>query len=420
MHFYEVLLNQKIPTEVLTYKSEVEIGKGTLVKVPLRNKICFGVVLQQLDSNNFDTEKTKSLSEVLPYIFSSTQLKLIKIVAQNTFNSINTVLDAFLQPLKLLTKKDWLVLNDQFTQNQNILKTNQINTNQSKTEIVDENPLDKAFLGKPGFFIEKDILVRIIYIIRSQINIINDKHLFNKEILVLFPEKKLLDKILSQLKQNPEFNELINHGTEDQVRSDNNYNLQILNYSGDVSAKSKSCVKELVLTDNLEPNHGLSSSRMRGSIETSNQTGFPIKPGMTDTSNQTTIKIIFGTRSSLFLPFTNLQQIIVVDEANTFYIQEQNSLYYDARDLAFLASSTLGAKLDFVSTLPSSRLHNFYSKEFLEVSLYTSKENTQKPLKLQFSQRNSKNDHFSLFSDRVELAITNADTNIGYFESPEE
>jgi len=370
MYFYEVLLNQKIPSEVLTYKSELDIVKGSLVKVPLRNKGCFGVILGQLNDNNFDSEKTKIISETFPYIFTSDQLKLIKIIAQNTFNSINIVLDAFLQPLKLLTKKDWLILQDQFLVNNSGSDANTTNNTQQP-----ENALNRAFTGKPQFYIEKDILVRIIYIIRSQININTQKHLFNQEVLVVFPEKKLLDKILSALKENSEFNELVSK-----------HNLQILNFSGDVSAKSKICVKELVLTES----------------ENYNQ------------------KIIFTTRSGLFLPFKNLGQIIVIDEANTFYIQEQNSLYYDARDLAFLTASTFRAGLAFVSTLPSSRLHNFYSKESLGVSLYVSIKNLQKPLKLQLSHRNSKNDNYQLFSDQVELAITEKDTNIGYFDSPEE
>lgn len=379
MFFYEVLLSQKIPSEVLTYKSELELNQGRLVKVPLRNKPCFGVILHKLENANFEIEKTKEISEILPYNFAAQQLKLIKIVAQNTFNSINIVFDAFLQPLKLLTKKDWIKLLD-------IFETDRKSSDNENTSI-------KAYLTanttKPEYYIEIDILVRIIYIIRSQISIINPKAQSNQEnsdsnlqntnsgfkaanlpvqILIVFPEKKLLDKIFSNLKTNSDFNNLIF-----------NSNFEILQFSGDVSAKSKNCIRELL--------------------------------------NSTKSQIIFGTRSSLFLPFSNLKQIIVVDEANSFYIQEQNSLYYDARDLAFLTSSVLGAKLDFVSTLPSSRLHNFYSKTLLDTNTLHIATNNTKPLKIQISQRNLKNDHFKLFSDVVETAITGNDTNMGYFES---
>ena len=379
MFFYEVLLSQKIPSEVLTYKSELELNQGRLVQVPLRNKPCFGVILHKLENANFEIEKTKEISEILPYNFTTQQLKLIKIVAQNTFNSINIVFDAFLQPLKLLTKKDWIKLLD-------IFETARKSLDNRNTSIKADLTANTT---KPEYYIEIDILVRIIYIIRSQISIINPKALYNQDnsdsnlqnpnsefkatnlpvqILIVFPEKKLLDKIFSNLKNNSDFNNLIF-----------NSDFEILQFSGDVSAKSKNCIRELL--------------------------------------NSTKSQIIFGTRSSLFLPFSNLKQIIVVDEANSFYIQEQNSLYYDARDLAFLTSSVLGAKLDFVSTLPSSRLHNFYSKKLLDTNTLDIATNNTKPLKIQISQRNLKNDHFKLFSDVVETAITGNDTNMGYFES---
>lgn len=390
MYFYEILLNQKIPSQVLTYKSDLILEQGRLVKVPIRNKFCYGVVLNQLENINFEIEKTKSVDEILPYIFSANQLKLIKITAQNTFNSVNTVFDAFFQPFKLLTKKDWLLLKEKFeNENPDTATLNSFLDLESKSEEIQNNDkepeikLNQTINAKPEFYIENDILVRIIYIIRSQINRINDKALSNQQILVLFPEKKLLDKVLSQLKQNSEFNKIIN-GTDkilDQARNDN-CKVEILNFSGDVSAKSKIFVKELLLSK----------------------------------SNQ----IIFGTRSSLFLPFNNLNQIIVVDEANSFYIQEQNNLYYDARDLAFLISLTFNAKLSFVSTLPSSRLHSFYSKKLLDTNIITNTNNIKKPLKIQISQRNIKSDTFGLFSDLVEHAITEKDTNIGYYESLEE
>lgn len=360
MFFYDILLNKRIPSEVLTYKFEIELEQGRLVKVPIRNKLCFGIVVRKIEQTNFETDKIKTVTEILPYTYNQNQFKLIKIIAQNTFNATNIVFDAFLQPLKLLTKKDWNILDGKFEIEKNL------NLQIEKTQNVRN-------LEKSEFFVEKDILVRIIYIIRSQINIIIDKHLINQQILILFPEKKLLDKIFSSLKLNSEFDKLVLEN-----------NLDILSFSGDVSAKSKSCVKEI------------------------------LAPGNNST------QIIFGTRSSLFLPFTNLIQIVVVDESNSFYIQEQNSLYYDARDIAFLISSTLMTKLDFVSTLPSGRLYNFYSKELLTTNLTLDTKNNQKPLKIQISERNSKSDAFSLFSDNVELAITGNDTNIGFFENAED
>ncbi|MDX1916659.1 MAG: primosomal protein N' [Rickettsiaceae bacterium] len=63
-------------------------------------------------------------------------------------------------------------------------------------------------------------------------------------------------------------------------------------------------------------------------------------------------KIVIGTRSSLFLPFQNLKLILVDEEHDGSYKQEEGSLY-NARDAAILRASIERIKIVLISATPS-------------------------------------------------------------------
>jgi primosomal protein N' (replication factor Y) len=61
---------------------------------------------------------------------------------------------------------------------------------------------------------------------------------------------------------------------------------------------------------------------------------------------------VVGARSALFLPFQNLGLIIVDEEHDSSYKQEEG-VYYNARDMAVLRASILGARVVLASATPS-------------------------------------------------------------------
>jgi primosomal protein N' (replication factor Y) len=84
-------------------------------------------------------------------------------------------------------------------------------------------------------------------------------------------------------------------------------------------------------------------------------------------SNQ--VKIVIGTRSSLFLPYSNLGIIIVDEEHDASYKQEEGTLY-NARDMAVLRSSLSNIKLVLCSATPSiETIYNVRQNKYQLVSL---------------------------------------------------
>lgn len=88
--------------------------------------------------------------------------------------------------------------------------------------------------------------------------------------------------------------------------------------------------------------------------------------------NDTGIKVILGVRSSLFLPFKNLGLIIVDEEHETSYKQQEPAPRYNARNSAIVLATTFNAKTLLGSATPSiESYHNAKSGKFGLVEMMT-------------------------------------------------
>jgi primosomal protein N' len=363
MYFYNVLINKKIPSISLTYKSDILIEKGALVVILLRKNEVYGIIVSIIPVENIaDVSKISEIKSVLPYIFNNQQLRLQNIISYNTFNSPNVVLDAFLNPLLSLTQKDFKTLQSNF-----LLETIAL-------------PSLKVENKKTEYYLDTEVVLRIIYIIRisilayikSFLEIVGTNTSNQINILVLFPEKKYLERV---------YKDLVESAFESEFVSDNVFiNLTI--FTGDKTKSNRQSIYHIL------------------DIYTGDKTAL-------------NINIILSTRSGLFLPFDTLHDLLVIDESNSMYIQEQNSLYFDARELAFILSEVFNSNLHFISRVPSIRLHSFYPETILDSYLINNKENNQKPLKIKITGQNRKIDQFKLISNSVLKLVRKDDTSEG-------
>ncbi len=291
MNYYIVLPSKKIPQPYLTYKYTEELEVGRIIEVNVRNASVWAVVLKKVDvsSLKFDESKVKEIENKLPVILGEQNIKFLYAFSQNTFNTLNTVLNSFLQPFKLLTKKQWSELSSK------------------QVELAQNTPPASGSGFNVLFDLNIYTTLRIIYIIRSHLNTTK------KRILLVFPETKHINRFLDELTNQQDFTEI-------------KKKLDIFIYTGSPDKESKKTVWSIL-----------------------NQ------------NSKTTI--ILSTRSGLFLPFNKLDEIILVDEANSFHIQDQNQIYFDTRDVIYLMAQSFQSKLTFLSTLPSIRLYNFYQSE---------------------------------------------------------
>ena len=321
--------------------------------------------------NNFEI---KEITKVFPFKISKEQIEFLQSFTTNTFNSPNDIWSSIYQPFKLLTKKQILELGSNCAKNSKIMTSINPKLDELKNNLGKSSNQNKTLVKNPpiiDFILDSDILVRIMYIIRSLVG--SDRKETKElrieqkqQVLIVFPEKKYLDKIMQEFMK-----ETKKEGIDKQI--------EILKYSGETTKTSKETIRKM--------------------IENSNQ-NFDVE----EIENKK-VQVIFGTRSAIFLPYSCITQIILIDEGNSLYIQDQNSLYFDARDAIFLLHKAFLANLTFVSTLPSLRLHSFYDKAMLNQNVNNSSFEPKKPVNLRITTLDTKSAKFGLFGWEIEQIL---------------
>ena len=185
---------------------------------------------------------------------------------------------------------------------------------------------------------------------------------FNKE-FVKFKVKKSKNKFLLNAEQKKSLTFMKNIG--------NNYNVTVLE---GVAGSGKTLVYFERVKDLI--NKGFQALILLPEIALTNQFSrrfqefFGVKPAIwhsgTTKKNKSIIwkgitegkiKIVIGARSSLFLPFKNLG-IIVVDEEHDVSYKQDEGVSYNARDMAITRASLENIPINLVTSIPSIETYN--------------------------------------------------------------
>lgn len=245
------------------------------------------------------------------------------------------------------------------------------------------------------------------------------------DIVIIFPENKLLDKVWKDFINSPSWQKFLEKIIVQ------NWTLENYFWTSKINQKSRKTILELL---NLETEHKKTEKYIPSKLDKNLNLQKVIVNNIlkddqiSDKKIQNSnlenykIRLFWGTRSALFLPFENLVQIILIDEANSFHIQEQNSLYFDSREAVFLLHKSANCYLDFVSKLPSVRFQTFYQQNN-KLAKNLPKINNQKlensqNFKLKITTSPQKYYNNNLFSNQVEQILQKEET-FGYFGEEE-
>ena len=125
--------------------------------------------------------------------------------------------------------------------------------------------------------------------------------------------------------------------------------------------------------------------------------------------NKKTARLIVGARSSVFLPFNDLGLIIVDEEHETSYKQQEPSPRYNARDAVIYLSKLNNSKVVLGSATPSiESTNNAKNDKYGYVQLSDRYGKVKMPKIIPLDMRNEpKNNYSSIFSEKLVQEINN-------------
>lgn len=402
MYYYLVLVPNKMNLPPLYYKSRSTITSYSIVKVPLGKSEELGFIVksisfEQIGCIDISIEKILDIIYIYNIRIPIKTINFIRATEKTTFLTINDLSDQILRNIELHLGKKGL---ESLLYHQ-IIEDGINEKSYSDAEIAVSPLLD----FKLYYYIDIFIVLRIIYLIRTCINRkinnikkdlykesqMTSRNNLNIDILIFFSEIKELQSNLSQfeiaisklendLKLSSEFNDVefrfnLNIFTNEKNKASKNAILDVL--KTDVNSKSNNFNQEYEnianRNNNVNTSYNVKSSIIR------EQTTVPVVKMVCN------VNIYALTKVGMFITFKNVDTVIVINEASSFYIQEQNTLYYDLREIIYLFCSCYGCDLNFISTLPSLRLYKHISNGLSGLNLVNTLNERKTPLELQIN-----------------------------------
>lgn len=364
--------------EVFDYLPPKEHAKlplipGVRVQVPFGNRTLTGILLQTTSTTSVDRTRIKHANSVLDKtpIISHDLLELVVWAAKYYQSPIGEAIQAALPVLlrqghpATYTKPQTTIL--RLTHEGQGLPTNALKNAPKQAAII-------AALQAQGVLTQKEILL---------LNFTRDavKRLLTKQLVVettepLTPALTILEKPLTL---NPEqhkafqaldfshFQVSLLDGTTGSGKTEVYLQVIAKIFNQNRNAQALVLIPEIGLT----PQTLTRFTQRFGDVVAALHSGLSDKGRLDAWVRASTgdAKIIIGTRSSIFTPFKKLA-IIIVDEEHDASFKQQDGFRYSARDLAVVRAKKLNIPLILGSATPSlESLHNAREQRYQQLSL---------------------------------------------------
>lgn len=343
MKYYNILIEYNSLPQTFTYHSEQDIQPGVRVKVPFRNRLLAGLVMEEtVKPEGFETLPVDSVVDERPVLTPELK-KLAEVLARKNISSVmsmvKTMLPSALKPhsgMKNIVKKTVLIKS-------------------GETAGLNQEQLESLDLLKDGIELKKAKEILSV----SRINTLVKKG-------ALLKQKREVNSLFL-LQEQTDWPELSKE-QEEAVKNINDSQKQVQLLYG-VTGSGKTEVFIHLIRQALEkgkqallmvPEIGLTPQMIRR-ISSRFEEASVIYHGSLSTSQMQeihrrcadgTIRIVIGTRSSVFLPFQDLG-IIIMDEEHDPSYQSSSTPAYHARDAAVFRAEWHGCKLILASATPS-------------------------------------------------------------------
>ncbi|MFL2801869.1 MAG: primosomal protein N' [Paracoccaceae bacterium] len=322
---------------------------GSIVKVPLKNKITIGVVWCKglPEQNSFVKKKIYDVINITP-LSSEVREFIFKVSKYNIF-SLNTAVRLTINPnLNLeLTEKTFFYELGKFKKikltpsRDRVIKMISTNYNKKLTssEIITETGVSKSVLVG----LEKLQLIKKTEFNQESIPL--PQVTFSKTLT--YKQKKIAKNLREKVRA-ANYSTILLKGVTGSGKTEIymeaiseaiSLNKQVLVLFPEISLSSNFCA---ILKQRFK----------KGFAEWHSSIGKKQKRSILKNILNGSLKLVFGARSAVFLPFKNLGLVIVDEEHDTSYKQEEGT-HYNGRDMAVLKGYYSRATVILVSATPS-------------------------------------------------------------------
>ena len=346
--------------------ADFNIKKGMIVKVPFRSRELFGIIWDDSDEK-IEKSKLKEIIDYYPqFIFSNDRINFIKFMSNYNYSNLGKILKLFIPQSYLLEKKKpYLKYRFDEKNYEKIRKTSSrdrikkvfINDKYfSLKEIVDEAKVSRSVIRD---LIDKKCLVSKSYKEELDINFKNISKVDLND-----HQKKSRDKINKSISDN-KYNCFLIDGVTGSGKTEVYF--EAVEKSLSKKKQSLILLPEISLTADLfkriESRFGIKPVMWHSNLSKGKRKDIWQDIFTGDS------KLIIGARSSLFLPFKNLG-LIVVDEEHDITYKQQEGVIYNARDMAISLGFHEMATVVLVSATPSlETIYNINKGKYSKLSL---------------------------------------------------